>query len=139
MLIKKGLSSYTGSVKLKMLNEKFLDDYSLAFLSLIGLKEIEGNFNWFRRTLGDKSSNFSQHLLAWHFLKTLPEDLYDRDRPRNFFEPGPWLCLNPACKLYLEAVIKNVQEKVDERGQLFGIFSCSCGFTYSRRGPDISS
>lgn len=54
----------------------------------------------------------------------------------GYFESGPWPCLNPVCTHYRVNVIEKCERKTDARGQLFGLFTCACGFCYSRRGPD---
>ncbi|MGG2065036.1 TnsD family Tn7-like transposition protein [Bacillus sp. S14(2024)] len=60
---------------------------------------------------------------------------YDsRDTP---FGEGPWPCLNLACSFYHKEVISNVRiERHRKSGVPLGIFSCFCGFTYTRKGPD---
>ncbi len=54
------------------------------------------------------------------------------------FGEGPFLCLNPAAKHYLNPVITDLKVTTccDTKRPVV-TFSCSCGFVYSRRGPDM--
>jgi hypothetical protein len=99
--------------------------------------------NWARRIV--KGQAISPHpikhlLLLWCFGLEIGEFLQLSSSKElactNDFEPGPWPCLNPACIYRDKDVIATKQIRIDERNQLFGIFSCICGYTYSRRGPD---
>ncbi len=78
------------------------------------------------------------HILMIHFLGSTLERFFHHDmKVSQLFGNGPWPCLNPACELYRELCISSV--KVDENtygGRPIGIFSCKCGFVYSRVGPD---
>src|SRR5699024_8219794 len=51
------------------------------------------------------------------------------------FGRGPWPCLNKAAKHYKDLVISDVKIKTRDKA-LVGKFSCSCGFVYTRIGPD---
>jgi hypothetical protein len=57
-----------------------------------------------------------------------------------FYEPfgsGPWLCLNKAAEHYQYPVITSYVITRDSKTKLpVGTFRCSCGFVYSRKGPD---
>ncbi|MGR5962533.1 TnsD family Tn7-like transposition protein [Bacillus paranthracis] len=55
------------------------------------------------------------------------------------FGTGPWPCLNKATTHYRESVIPNVEVTRDFKSTAsIGTFSCSCGFVYARKGPDMS-
>jgi hypothetical protein len=53
------------------------------------------------------------------------------------FGEDPWPCLNPVASHYKENIITccNISVDYDTREPV-GTFMCSCGFIYSRRGPD---
>jgi hypothetical protein len=56
------------------------------------------------------------------------------------FGVGPWHCLNPACKYFRIPVIETYQiETAKKPSGALGLFSCTCGFTYTRRATDSSS
>jgi hypothetical protein len=56
------------------------------------------------------------------------------------FGDGPWPCLNPVCKQSRNLTIKSCSIKYkNKRGEEpVGTFSCKCGFSYKRKGPDKS-
>jgi Tn7-like transposition protein D/TniQ len=54
------------------------------------------------------------------------------------FEPGPWPCLNVACQHYGQSVIEDIALKRNNHGTRLGTFRCQCGYTYSRRAPDLN-
>jgi hypothetical protein len=56
------------------------------------------------------------------------------------FGIGPWPCLNLVCDFYLQPVITSckVAKHWEDRTIVVGFFSCACGFTYRRSGPDKS-
>jgi Tn7-like transposition protein D len=55
----------------------------------------------------------------------------------EYFEEGPWPCLNPVDHSSDADMIRQYQKVVSRKGRLFGVFSCQCGYTYSRTGPDL--
>lgn len=70
------------------------------------------------------------------FTKHL-KDFYYGNHIYSPFGKGPWPCLNPAHSYYRKKVIRKVKVTTcsTTKGPV-GIFSCSCGFEYSRSGPD---
>ncbi|MNW55055.1 hypothetical protein D3C74_326920 [compost metagenome] len=56
------------------------------------------------------------------------------------FGEGPWPCLNQAADHYRESLIPKVRiTRCSDTGKPVGTFTCNCGFSYSRRGPDKKS
>lgn len=53
----------------------------------------------------------------------------------NYFGEKPWPCLNPTSDHFKHFVINECAIKYENKS-LIGEFSCSCGFTYMRYGPD---
>ena len=80
------------------------------------------------------------HLLTIRFLSfTLETILSQEIAPFAPFGTGPWPCLNPVCELFQQRVIPSYRmPEPNKKGIFVGTFSCQCGYTYSRRGPDIS-
>jgi hypothetical protein len=83
------------------------------------------------------------HLLAIRFLgSTIQEFCHREFKCPQFFEPGPWPCLNPVCVHYQQCSINTYQISEKTKGKYQGIFTCECGFSYSRYsqiGSDFSS
>lgn len=80
-----------------------------------------------------------RHVLMMRFLAgSVPLFLAINHSVKPFGD-GPWPCLNAAAKHYHQAVIPDVIVTYCYETKLpVGTFSCSCGFIYSRRGPDSS-
>jgi hypothetical protein len=75
------------------------------------------------------------HLLAIRFFGSTIQEFCHRELQRpQFFEPGPWLCLNPVCDHYQQCSINTYQIREMAKGKYQGIFTCECGFSYSRYG-----
>ncbi|CAH1057589.1 TnsD family transposase [Paenibacillus pseudetheri] len=82
-----------------------------------------------------------RHLLVLKFLGETVESTYNGIcHDKLSFEPfgkGPWPCLNKAAKHYNDSIIQSCEVTRDSKtGKPVGTFSCSCGFVYSRKGPD---
>lgn len=52
------------------------------------------------------------------------------------FGNGPWPCLNAVSGHYREDVVTDCKVYRSSSGEVFGRFTCRCGFVYSRSGPD---
>jgi hypothetical protein len=79
-------------------------------------------------------------LLIWMLGLSVKDFLTSKYSPAavcEYFEPGPWPCLNPVCDFSSVDVIQGYAKVTRRSGQLAGVFSCTCGYTYSRRGPDL--
>jgi hypothetical protein len=79
------------------------------------------------------------HLLLIHFLgRTAREFFQMMMAEESPFGTGPWPCLNPVCKHYKTFSITQCNVvRMSQRAPV-GQFTCECGFTYSRSGPDRS-
>ncbi len=80
------------------------------------------------------------HILVIHFLdSTLESFLYQDHALPSLFGDGPWPCLNPVCEYYQQRKIPTYRTKeVSLKGKVTGEFTCTCGYTYVRTGPDLS-
>src|SRR6266568_2742074 len=79
------------------------------------------------------------HLLAMHFLETTAKDFFNQEiKCPSPFSKGPWPCLNPTCVHYHQKCVNTYQlkEAQTKENRPIGIFACTCGFIYSRKGPD---
>lgn len=80
-----------------------------------------------------------RHLLILYFLEQDVDDFVNQKVNGGPFGMGPWPCLNKVAAHYRESVIPNVKVTRDFKSTAsIGIFSCSCGFVYTRKGPDMS-
>ncbi len=118
--------------------------YPAHFLQMLSceLTEHETN-NWLFRLLyrRDYTTHPLYHLLFIHFLGYSIETFVGLSSPRNQIPPspfglGPWPCLNPASPHYGQRVIQDcsISSSTDDRPK--GVFTCECGFVYSRIKPD---
>lgn len=140
-LATKGLATFSGTVRMAELSGKFKEHHSLEGLSLLHC-ELQDNVeeNWLTRIL--HTSNEAQppicYLLMINFLGYSLETFTALPRRCEPFGNGPWPCLNIICDRYRQPCITKCQVTYGKHsgGQPTGIFSCTCGFVYSRKGPD---
>lgn len=95
--------------------------------------------SWIRLMLSEKDRFVHpiRHLIFIRFLFGSVKKFESYNEDYKPFGDGPWPCLNPVADHYKKLTIndcdikprKNISEPV-------GTFKCSCGFTYSRQGPD---
>lgn len=95
---------------------------------------------WINKILRGKERIFHplRHVLVHIFLDL---DISGKDYiTATPFGDGPWPCLNKAAFHYKENVIDQCTvTRGSKSGKPVGTFSCSCGFIYSRTGPDKTS
>lgn len=135
-----GFANINGRIKQKDLLKNFVDYYGHQFLKLLQSDiDIYSNCNWLTDILRrkNKTSHPLRHLLLIRFLNISIEDLFNLKLEYKPFGFGPWPCLNPAVEHYKALTIQDMQIKYgnDSKNPL-GIFTCSCGFSYMRTGPD---
>jgi hypothetical protein len=98
--------------------------------------------NWLVRLVRkpDNAQHPLHHLLLMHFLGHSVETFFDVPSTRRPFGDGPWPCLNPASNHYQQYQIQQCQVDYSPHvhSRPVGTFSCACGFTYVRTGPDAS-
>lgn len=139
-LIKKGLATASGHLKLKEIIESFKNYYTDEFLDLLGCninKEKYEN-SWLIEILRKPRHRYHpvKHLLVINFLGYSIEDIINNKIIYKPFGEGPWPCLNKVCKHYKSNVIDNVIISKSNNG-VRGTFTCDiCGLIYTRNGPD---
>lgn len=100
-----------------------------------------GNDTWLHK-LARGNGEITQplrHLLLCRFLNqsTETETLSNQFKP---FGDGPWPCLNKVASHHGTMVIENCNVTRCSKTSLpVGTFRCTCGFVYSRTGPDINT
>jgi hypothetical protein len=87
-----------------------------------------------------RASHPLYHLLMIHFLGHTLESFLQLPVERQPFGDGPWPCLNPAADHYQHPCIPTCQIQYRlQDGLPVGTFTCACGFSYTRIGPDRSA
>jgi hypothetical protein len=145
LLIDQGLATYTGSIHVGKLLDEFKRFYSRALLKLLhceftGADQVKTN--WLLRLV--RKPKHAQHplyhLLLIQFLGCTAEEFFRLPAELSFFGEGPWPCLNPAADHYRKLVIRECKPSSRLRdNRPVGTFSCECGFSYARSGPDSSA
>lgn len=145
LLLKQGLAYYSGQIRTSQLIQKFLDYYPSELLTRLGCEIRGSDSNWLLRLLHAHKSEVAQHpirhILLLNLIGCSPADVLDTFIEFKPFGDGPWPCLNRASDHYVDSLITSCRVSDGEkknRGKPVGEFSCSCGFAYTRTGPDIS-
>jgi hypothetical protein len=143
LLAQHGFLTAKGHLRTADLLKSFADYYPSEFLTLLHCEIKQGSsFQklWISKLIMrvENVRHPLYHILMIHFLGSTLESFFHDER--NFPQPfgdGPWPCLNPVCDLYRQLCISSVQmDKNSYESRPIGIFSCKCGFVYSRVGPD---
>lgn len=128
------------SVANKELMYRFMAFYPVHFLEEIGcvLKCSEAD-NWLLKLVRKPRcvSHPLHHLLLVRFLGIELESFFSGAiHELHPFGSAPWPCLNPAAGHYRKDVVENCLVHYRSAGKPIGTFTCSCGFSYTRIGPD---
>lgn len=140
-LAKRGLTSTNGRVRQQDLYTVFMKFYHKEILELMESSiDNDDEYNWLRvatRSL-KRTTHPIRHLLLMNFLVGDTEKFFSEIKEQyNPFGKGPWPCLNKVANHYRQEVILNIDITSDYKTRLpVGTFRCSCGFIYSRKGPD---
>lgn len=142
-LIPRHLASPRGKIFTKQLYQAFQARYPTELLRRLQC-ELQPKIahSWLARVISLNLLNSYPlyHLLLIHFLGfTLAEFLAQPTEYRPF-GTGPWPCFNAVCPNYQQPSITEIQIDYKWNGQQpIGSFACpTCGFIYTRRGPDQS-
>lgn len=124
--------------------EKFTTFYPVEFLKRLDSELVwSGGEDWLLRLLKTRILHPVRHLLLMRFLGYTVEAFFTGATKALPFGNGPWPCLNPVCKQYHQSCIEHCTitsswYKHAGRETLKGTFKCTCGFAYTRIGPDQS-
>ena len=122
--------------------QEFKAYYPAQLLQMLScnLSEHEMN-NWLCHLLYNTSraKHPLYHILLIRFLGYTVENFFNLSKPSGPFGNGPWPCLNPVSEHYRQDVVYDcsvsVSRSMGKRPR--GVFSCECGFVYSRLGPGL--
>lgn len=134
-----GYVGQKGYVNQEDFSKDFMQYYGEEFLGILGLNfNMEDKHNWLSMHVRkyECMPHPVRHLLMIKFLYGSAKDFFTLNHDEKPFGDGPYPCLNAAAAHYLEPVIKNVKFSYSRNKNLFGTFSCNCGFVYTRKGPD---
>ena len=140
-LQKMDLATFTGRVRQRDLIESFRSFYGPEFLvQMDSTVDYDRQDNWLSKLVREPriTTHPIRHILLMKFLGLTPEKFLTVRKERYLpFGRGPWPCLNAAENHYRQPVIEQCSLTRDyDTGLPVGTFSCTCGFTYSRCGPD---
>ena len=141
-LQQRGIATTNGRIDQEALSEALVSFYGVPYLKAAQSLPESQSQNWISEMARKPRKTFHpiRHLLFMQFLGlTLDELFHGISEYRPFGEP-PWPCLNPAADHYRERVVTDVMIRHDSSAKApMGTFSCSCGFVYVRRGPDVDT
>lgn len=150
LLAQRGFIAPRGKVRITELFHAFEEYYSQELLSLLRceIKFIPEKLSaqWLGRILDLLNSKRTPvlhplyHMLMNRFLGFTFETILSQEiLPFTPFGTGPWPCLNPVCEYFQQKRILTYQlPEISKTREIIGRFSCQCGYTYSRIGPDTS-
>ncbi|WP_223292437.1 TnsD family transposase [Salipaludibacillus neizhouensis] len=142
-LNEKGFITLFSTIRFNKLLPNFISIFEENFLRNINCLIFKNSEDtWLHKILRKPrgSSHPLRHLLLLYFLGE-NVDAYGQMNTKNLknepFGSSPFPCLNQAAEHYHEDVVDDYNvTKCYETGKPVGTFTCSCGFVYSRRGPD---
>lgn len=135
----KGLASTKGTVNMYGWMNYLSGRFEKQTLSLLQSHIEDNDHNWTKNIVRKHRKCFHpiRHLLV---MTAFDEDVKAFMEEVVEFQPfgtGPWMCLNVAASHYQKPVVKDLRVTRCYDAKLpVGTFTCSCGFVYSRRGPD---
>jgi Tn7-like transposition protein D/TniQ len=154
LLMDRGLVSRGGMVKRQKLMQAFGEVYPPTLLAALQSDfDEKRRTSWVTALLSDLKSGRThpplRHLLLIQLLGYTAESFFAHCRKEQTITPviragpfgrGPYPCLNPACQFFRQFVIGEIVIKQNLQTSYLpiGYFTCSCGFSYARRGPDQS-
>ncbi|AFK86117.1 MULTISPECIES: TnsD family Tn7-like transposition protein [Thermoanaerobacterium] len=141
-MMEMGFANVNGKVHRKRFIKEFINYYGEVFLDIVhsGV-DVDNDSNWLMDMVRkkNKTSHPIRHLLLSRFLGISLHDLFYKKMEYKPFGDGPWPCLNAASDHYLKPVVSDLKivYSTDSKYPV-GTFSCTCGFVYTRSGPDES-
>lgn len=146
LLLKQGYAFYNGRIRTSNLIRDFRNFFSPSLLESLQCPIKHLSHSWVTGlALKDRDKVVQspiRHLLLITFLGHTAEQFFTSFNEYKAFGSGPWPCLNHASDHFKQhRIVDNcvVDSLVKGKaGRPMGIFSCDCGFIYTRMGPDKS-
>ncbi|UZQ84762.1 TnsD family transposase [Thermoclostridium stercorarium] len=141
-MMEMGFATSNGKVHQKEFIKEFIHYYGEEFLEIVQSRvDVDNDSNWLMDMIRkkNKTAHPIRHLLLARFLGITIDNLFNKKLEYKPFGDGPWPCLNAAADHYLKPVVFDlkVSHSTDSKCPV-GTFSCTCGFVYTRSGPDES-
>ncbi|CEG25315.1 TnsD family Tn7-like transposition protein [Bacillus sp. B-jedd] len=139
LLSEDGYITQNNNVRFRNLKNNFNSYFGQELLSILTSIVQKETDTWLHKLLRKPrvTCHPIRHILLILFLGAdidLFKNIYKKPSP---FGEGPWYCLNQAANHFHQPTIKECRITYGSNSNIpIGIFSCSCGFTYSRKGPD---
>lgn len=137
----KGYKTVKGHTDHKKISDDFIHLFGEELLDILQSSiDFDNPHCWLKNIVRKHKKGFHpiRHMLMILFLGETLDSILDVSK--NAYHPfgqGPYLCLNKASDHYGKPVIRKVKITRDGKAKVpVGTFECSCGFIYSRRGPD---
>ncbi len=134
-----GLVSYKGNVDQQSFVGDFIRYYTPEVLEAINMMpDANNSHNWVSMMVRKHSelSHPVRHILLIRYLYKTPQDFYYDNHEKNIFGSGPFPCLNAAADHYLQNTICECKVRYSRNNNLYGVFSCDCGFIYEISGAN---
>jgi hypothetical protein len=129
-----GFCGQQGTIAIRALQERFVQKLPHFPSPADGLNDRKNLYlNLFRLVTMGNGQPSGHLLLIWMLGLSVGNFLNGNC---EYFEAGPWPCLNPRCPYSKSAGIHTYEKQRNRDGLLLGAFSCRCGFVYLRRAPD---
>ncbi|HEY5563628.1 MAG TPA: TnsD family transposase [Clostridiaceae bacterium] len=141
ILKEKGFLTISECIRQEEVANLFKKYFTDEILNILNCNfNIKDDSSWIRNISRNHDSiiNPMKHILFVLFLCDSVELFFGCLKKKyEYFGGGPWPCLNPVSDHYRRKVIQKVKITADYKTRVpVGTFSCSCGFIYSRKGPD---
>lgn len=141
LLNERNLLTVKGVVRQKDLSQQIKYHFGEELLNIINCNFEESNESSWIKNITRKQRRIIhpiRHILFILFLCGSMEEFFNEQEKFKPFGTGPWLCLNPTADHYMQKVVTSIEISADYRTRKpVGTFTCSCGFKYSRKGPDL--
>lgn len=146
LLLRNGYAYYNGRIRTRELLRDFIGFYSPELLDKLRCSINDTSHSWVTRlALKDKATVVQHplcHLLLLTFLGYIAKEVLTQFTEYKAFGAGPWPCLNRASGHFNQPRVSEcrvVDSLVKGKSRRpMGIFTCDCGFIYTRMGPDTS-
>ncbi|KHL96794.1 hypothetical protein QW71_05210 [Paenibacillus sp. IHB B 3415] len=140
MLYSKGYLTPKGRVEFKKLIQNFRHFYGDELLEHLNCEVMGVSETWLHKIIRtpEEIRHPLRHILVVKFIGNVAKSLSSHSQ--SPFGNASWPCLNKAAGHYRLDVIESCKiSRCTKTKQAIGTFQCSCGFIYSRTGPDQSS